>query len=204
MAKLKSAVSKKRRGRPPLSPDEGKRYTLSLRVSEERRWELEQAAAESGRSISQELEMRIEQGARDTRILGGPQMTNLFRMMAAAAQLIEARSKDKNWFSDYEVFISVREAWRRIIDAVMPQPSQELVENLQVLKDILAEQATNPGNKGKGVSGATLLKFSQEIDRFQAHLNLGREAAQKFSITPLVPVQRPRAASSDEGSDQSD
>ena len=186
---------RKRAGRPPLSPEEGKRYTFSLRVSAQRRSELEQAAAESGRSISQELEMRIEQGARDTQILGGPQTVNLFRMMAAAAGFIEGRSKGKRWFSDYDVFISVREAWRRIIDAVMPQPSEELIENLTVLKDIIAENASHP-DKGRQVSGLTLKKFADEIGRFQAHLDLGREAAQQFSLSPLVP-RRPRTTAED-------
>lgn len=185
----------KRAGRPPLKPEEGKRYTFSLRVSAQRRTELEQAAAESGRSISQELEMRIEQGARDTQILGGPQTVNLLRMMAAAAQLIEARSNGKRWFNDYDVFIPVREAWRRIIDSVMPQPSEELIENLTVLKNILAENDAHPENR-RQVNGATLKKFADEIDRFQAHLNLGREAAQQFSLSFLVP-RRPRTISED-------
>jgi hypothetical protein len=55
-------MEKRRRGRPikPGGSVRGERVPLSLRVSAEVRDELEQAAIQSGRSLSQEAEFRLE------------------------------------------------------------------------------------------------------------------------------------------------
>src|SRR5262245_32871740 len=51
----------RRRGRPALAKGAGKRHALGLRVTAERRKALEEAATSSGRSISQEIESRLDQ-----------------------------------------------------------------------------------------------------------------------------------------------
>ncbi len=56
---------KKRTGRPP---SEVKRMSLSLRVTPTVKKLIENAAAESGRSISQEVEMMIERAVQYDRI----------------------------------------------------------------------------------------------------------------------------------------
>ena len=55
-----TAKPKKKRGRPPLPPTEGKREVITLRVTGELRRRLNSAALETGRSMSQEAELRIE------------------------------------------------------------------------------------------------------------------------------------------------
>ncbi len=51
----------KRRGRPTKAPVEGARTSLGLRVTAQLKRRLDQAAAHSGRSQSQEAEFRLEQ-----------------------------------------------------------------------------------------------------------------------------------------------
>ena len=51
----------KRRGRPFVAATSGERTALSLRVTAETKQKLEAVALETGRSISQEAEIRIEQ-----------------------------------------------------------------------------------------------------------------------------------------------
>ena len=58
MAKPKSA--KKRIGRPIKPPKEGERIQLGLRVTPRMKLELEGAAIKNGRSLSQEVELRLE------------------------------------------------------------------------------------------------------------------------------------------------
>ena len=189
-----------RRGRPRLPGERGKRHTLSLRVTDERRHDLENAAAQSGRSISQELEMRIEQGVREEEILGGAEMVRLFRMMAAAAQLIETRAgPGKTWFSDYEVFVSVREAWSRIIDSVLPQPSEALRDSLAAATKGLVDHL-EPFNKNKkqSLDATGLLALYNELQRFDAHLTHANDIARRFIISPLVPANRPDARKTEE------
>ena len=54
-------MAEKRRGRPFVPATPGERTALSLRVTAETKQKLEAVALESGRSISQEAEIRIEQ-----------------------------------------------------------------------------------------------------------------------------------------------
>jgi len=51
----------KRKGRPIKAAVEGERTQLGLRVTAEMKRKLEAAALESGRSLSQEAELRLEQ-----------------------------------------------------------------------------------------------------------------------------------------------
>jgi hypothetical protein len=50
----------KKVGRPPKYPGEGKRITHTMRVRAATREKLMAAAAESGRSMSEEIEYRVE------------------------------------------------------------------------------------------------------------------------------------------------
>lgn len=52
---------RKRLGRPMKPPTPGERTPLGLRVTAETKRKLEAAAIESGRSLSQEAELRLEQ-----------------------------------------------------------------------------------------------------------------------------------------------
>ncbi|MGU3663138.1 Arc family DNA-binding protein [Methylobacterium sp. A49B] len=53
------APQPKRMGRPPKHPDQGKRPSLSLRVSQALYDQIAAAAAENGRSLSEEMEARV-------------------------------------------------------------------------------------------------------------------------------------------------
>ncbi|MDP6572947.1 MAG: TraY domain-containing protein [Rhodospirillales bacterium] len=121
----------KRVGRPSKAPRKGARNSLGLRVTAETKSRLEAAAAASGRSQSQEVEFRLEQSFRkeDDGIaaLGGSEQHALFRMMAAAAVIIENRS-GKSWSSDWKTSVAVRKAWDELVAAVLPKPPREIVD----------------------------------------------------------------------------
>jgi hypothetical protein len=103
---------------------EGKRFTLGLRVTEDRRRKLELAAQDSGRSISQEIELRLEKSFWDDQVMGGEEMMALFRMMAGAAMFVQNRIRTQQpevtWLNNPSVFQAVRRAWLTIIDGVGP------------------------------------------------------------------------------------
>src|SRR5947207_263931 len=48
-----------RRGRPPLPAGEGKRASFNTRISPQLKMQLQLAAAEAGRSLSEEIEYRL-------------------------------------------------------------------------------------------------------------------------------------------------
>ena len=92
-----------------------RRETTSTRLTPETRGQIKEAAAQSGRSLAQEIEIRLEQSfldeeARD-REWGGKKLHGLFRMMAGAREVIE-QGRDKTCADDWETFFAVEEAWR--------------------------------------------------------------------------------------------
>jgi hypothetical protein len=59
----------KRRGRPALPPEKGKRYAIGIRTTKELRDLLQKAADSSGRSLAQEIEFRLERSFGDSQHL---------------------------------------------------------------------------------------------------------------------------------------
>ena len=84
---------RRKRGRPALLPTEGKREVISLRVTGELRQRLEAAASETGRSMSQEAELRIERSfQREDNLhsnFGGPDKYRLAQWIAFSIQMAE-------------------------------------------------------------------------------------------------------------------
>ena len=93
MTKTATKTTRKKRGRPPLPPTEGKREVLTLRVTAELRQRLEGAASDSGRSMSQEAELRIDRSfsAEDERhaSFGGQDRYRLAQWIAFSIQMAE-------------------------------------------------------------------------------------------------------------------
>jgi hypothetical protein len=59
------ANPRRRPGRPPLPPDEGKRHALGFRATAELRDALVRASGASGRPLAQEIEFRLVQSLAD-------------------------------------------------------------------------------------------------------------------------------------------
>jgi hypothetical protein len=110
-----------RRGRPPLKPGEAKRASFNTRLRNALKERLDESARTTGRSLSEEIESRLERSFDRTESLGGPEYEALFRMMSAAARVIEVRL-GKSPFSDPEASGVARNAWRQIIDSLTCNP----------------------------------------------------------------------------------
>ena len=84
------------RGRPALPPEAGKRHPLGIRTTAELKKKIEAAAAESGRSIAQEIELRLERSFdQDTmlaRVIG--------RLDEFEEELLRTRSRGLKVFRD--------------------------------------------------------------------------------------------------------
>jgi len=74
----------KRPGRPTKTPITGERVSLGLRVTADAKRRLDKAAVRSGRSQSQEAELRLEQSFELERRFGGPEMVAIANLMAGA------------------------------------------------------------------------------------------------------------------------
>jgi Arc-like DNA binding domain len=152
-----------RLGRPPLHNGASKRAQFNTRLRQEVKKRLEQAAASAGRSLSEEIENRLEQSLRDEEAAGGTRLHSLFRLLAGTAGLIEEQ-RGAAFLDDYETFLAVSKAWEKILRAVCPPAAPELS---RWLSDIGPEPPPVPepprypwSNTDKGVS--ELLQPSEE------------------------------------------
>jgi hypothetical protein len=98
---------------------------------------LEESARSAGRSLSEEIESRLERSFDRAASLGGPEYEALFQMMAAAARVIEVRL-GKSPFSDPEASAVARNAWRQIIHNLTSDPleGEAVKENLRITDEM--------------------------------------------------------------------
>jgi TraY domain len=103
-----TAMEKKRLGRPTKAPEGNERVMLGLRVTADIKRRLDAAAAASGRSQSQEAELRIERSFEGedafTRALGGPELRahimGMIGAFTAGGQAAAPRRSPAAWLRD--------------------------------------------------------------------------------------------------------
>ncbi len=115
VAKPKKA--RKKRGRPPLPPEAGKRFPLNMRTTKNIRDELQAAAHASGRSLAQEVEYRLEQSFQVEknryREFRNKKTYHLMRWFAATLRASELFT-EKSWVTDEETFLIALEAMKTL------------------------------------------------------------------------------------------
>ncbi len=89
---------------------------------------LEKMSKENGRSLSQEIESRLETSFHAEREYGGAQQQALFRALAAVASVIEERT-GKRWIEDWWTAVAVSTAWRDLVREFRPGPDKVLEPN---------------------------------------------------------------------------
>ena len=109
-----------RRGRPPLTPGEPKRASFNTRLRTDLKKRLEAEAANVGRSLSEEIEFRLELSVRsdDERLrdFGDEVTLKLMRALATAKELAELTTR-KSALEDPETAKAAYEGMVGILDA---------------------------------------------------------------------------------------
>lgn len=116
-------MSKKSHGKPgpkPRGPYEGKRETITTRITPSTRRKLDQAAEATDRSLSQEIEFRLERSFDREDGLGGHRTAAVLRRLA---HLAEASMDDKHWLDDDATFNTVLELWQHELRKLIPPVS---------------------------------------------------------------------------------
>jgi hypothetical protein len=112
-------------------PKDQKRLPLSMRITPALRARLVSAAAENGRSITQEAELRLEQTVDQERSLVGVLELGFGRQVAAVMLAIgyvikgmqpDRRPGDIGWLSDPEVFREIVDSINLLLQAIDPHP----------------------------------------------------------------------------------
>ena len=126
-----------KRGRPPLKPGQRKRNNVTIRLRDAMRTELQLRAAAEGRSLSEEMEVRLERSMLEEAAryedLGGEGLYSIFRFLGSAAKLVEART-GKSLTADWDTWSAVRAAWRKLIPALGPRPSGKYLKLVEAVK----------------------------------------------------------------------
>ena len=122
---------KPRMGRPPLPAEKRKRPSMGFRPTAQVRRKLEEAAAASDFSMTQEIERRLERSfAEDDAKLAefGDKMTyRLMKLLALAKEWVE-EDAGKKMSKDWETFFGVWQAWQRLLIQLGPKPPDGWVE----------------------------------------------------------------------------
>lgn len=97
---------------------DGKRYPLNMRTTKETRERLEAAALANGRSMAQEVEVRLERSFAEEQGFGGPEMRRLAYLMATAfATAGQLRAAGKaQWIDDPSCY---RAGLSGVVDALL-------------------------------------------------------------------------------------
>jgi hypothetical protein len=121
-----SAETSKRkgRGRPPKAPERGKRQNYTFRLHDSTRERLSEIAQENGRSLSEEIEYRIERSFREVDVqnilnfyFGGNETIALLREMAPYITYQMAKSR-KSWRNDKATRDAIQEHLSGLFDAL--------------------------------------------------------------------------------------
>jgi hypothetical protein len=117
--------SPRRRGRPPLHAGETKRAAFGTRLRPALKERIEQEASRNGRSLSEEIEYRLENSDRDRELLlqgvydsfGGYDNYRVMQLIAGAIIQVE-QTTGRRWREDLETYAEVKEAVEFILYAV--------------------------------------------------------------------------------------
>ena len=116
-------------GPPPHGPFEEKRKTLTTRITQELRERLEGAAEKTGRSLSQEIELRLEHSfALDSEryaLFGGMVLYRVMALLATVINLVEEQT-GKKWTKDPRTYAEVKDAIQVFFERFRPEAARGL------------------------------------------------------------------------------
>lgn len=137
--------TKSRGGRPGRKIEPGERAALGLRVTPELKTRLDRAAKESGRSQSQEAELRLERSFEREGLLAetlelryGPQLAGVLLMLGEAMkdagefagfQATYTLEGSRNWFEVPAAFDQAAQAAGHVIEALRPPGEADVPDN---------------------------------------------------------------------------
>ncbi len=135
---------------------------------------LEREAADSGRSLVQEVEFRLERSFRDEDALieafGGRYTYDVLKVMGSVAAQIQTR--EGKTAADWKTGLAVGYAWKRLIHDWLPRPPAELIAEMERLSDNIPDAPERPEMPARG--GLLVSRASEE--KWEAY----REELQNF------------------------
>jgi hypothetical protein len=116
-------MTRTKRGRRRKSEAEAKRASFNTRLRSELKDSLAADAALAGRSLSEEIEFRLEKSRELGPLLEGTRVTAIFTELARYAH--HWRGDGEEWLDDPAKFQIVRDTWHAILDRWAPPPKPD-------------------------------------------------------------------------------
>lgn len=149
------------------NPD--KKAAFSVRIAKSMRKALEAEAEKAGRSLAQEIELRLketlDQDAGRRAFYGGPELDNLFSFMAHVASHVQART-GQLMFRDWATWRATVRGWQRLLDLRQPKASGPIVGLSAALAALDPGEAPKPPQRP--ASEADLDVWEGAIEEWQA------------------------------------
>lgn len=160
------------RGRPALPPQEVKRHAIGFRTTKDLRDRLQTESEASGRSVAQEVEIRLQKSfderqtlnAHMADVLGGARLAALFRLFAGLAG-------GETWLTDRKQYNSVTALWRTLLTQIAPPgpgaKHEEIERHKGLLKRLLESEAAPSARDGAELL-VNLAKIAAQDKAFDA------------------------------------
>ncbi len=132
-----------RSGRRAMPAEKRKRNNLTFRTRDDLKRLLEVGAEKAGRSLSEEIEVRLERSFQQEADSGGRELQGLLRQMVGAAEIIQERT-GKTAFDDWRTGLAVRRAWKQLMLGQLCPPPDEMIAELERLSDAVPDKPERP------------------------------------------------------------
>ncbi|TSE03754.1 hypothetical protein C1D09_025355 [Mesorhizobium intechi] len=165
-------TTKKFGGRPKREPEPGERVHLGFRVTPDMKARVESAASDSGRSISQEAEYRLERSFERADLLAdvlsttfGPELGGVLMMIGSAMRDVGGQAGfagtftlegAQQWFDNPYAFDQAVAAANRIFEALRPEGEPKAPEHFEALTEINPALAGIAEHFGAGFANAVI------------------------------------------------
>ncbi len=142
---------------------------MGFRPTPEVREKIEEAAKANGRSMSQEVEHRLEQSFEGDEALGGRQFRAMFGLFGNAAVLIEQQT-GKSCFKDWNTWVAAQGVWKHLGVTFGPLPSKGWRKAFTEASKATSITFSEPPPKDAeiGVQAAYLMEASKAIHALSA------------------------------------
>lgn len=155
----------KRTGRPPKNPELGKRINMMFRLNEARRDQLMQDAERNGRSMSEEIEYRLERSYTDvdaiTRYLGRQETVELALAVSSLADRVE-KETGKKWSEDPYTMRMFYSAIERFMHLYFKEHKKHIIDPKE--PDALETLTGKPQDYFLGMGCADALSLSMGLN----------------------------------------
>ena len=164
-----AATTKKKRGRPRKPDSEKRRHNVTIRMKDDIKRRLQEAADSQGRSLSEEIEFSLERRFLEETIYGGKELNGMLMLMVGAAEIIQDRT-GKSWSSDWDTWVAVQAAWKYLGVAAGPLPPKEWLKALGEASKVSSTIPLEPPPEDAepSVRAAYLTESANKIAAFSA------------------------------------